>query len=265
MATDPGVREGELGDRIRELYARFRRYGLSPPDPGSPGRDDRPLRTEMLNRLPSKAFQEYQWSAIYSWGSVDDFKHFLPRLLELIAQPAAGRSVTDVQPWPIFAKLSYADWQRWPRREREALDRYFEALWRAILARPVPAVDSYSEQTPNHWLFELAHAHTDLAPFLGQWESDLADPDFGQTATAHLARWVVCDAETLLESNGLRWRHQQYPNLGAQADEAVAWLASDKVFALLESAYFRWSESTHAALLSEGHESLHWWRQRRMA
>lgn len=44
--------------------------------------------------------------AVYTWGTADDFKHFLPRLFELL--------VTDsdafVDTAAVFAKLNYESW-----------------------------------------------------------------------------------------------------------------------------------------------------------
>ena len=51
-----------------------------------------------------------------TWGMVDEFKHFLPRLLELTAM---GALLTEGE--IILGKLSQAGWQAWPADEQASL------------------------------------------------------------------------------------------------------------------------------------------------
>jgi hypothetical protein len=60
---------------------------------------------------------------------VDDYKHFLPRILELVAlgEPFTGNFVAA-------GKLESAAWRSWPRREKESLVQFLSAYWRVTVA-----------------------------------------------------------------------------------------------------------------------------------
>ena len=45
--------------------------------------DDAKLRTRPLRQLSAGELNDYVSDALLVWGGVDDFKHFLPRILEL--------------------------------------------------------------------------------------------------------------------------------------------------------------------------------------
>jgi len=71
--------------------------------------------------------------ALTTWGEVTDLKHFLPRILELLAQLDA------TQDWAIdgeliASKLRYADWRKWPADEQDALTQFFLAFRRLPVA-----------------------------------------------------------------------------------------------------------------------------------
>ena len=265
MAVAPETREIVLRERVRDVYTAFRGYRLAPhiePDACFPGVcDDRPLRADSLHRLPPSAFENYQWKAITTWGSVDDFKHFLPRLLEIAATTQAEDTSTQVEAWRVFGKLRYGKWRRWKSKEQQVLDAFFDALWSALLARPVDASGTeWQAQTLGDWLSSFAHAHEDLSRFLSQWEAEAGDSAQGLMAAAHLAQTVVRSRDGLLKKGSLDW--DMYNELDGQEAQMMAWLASDAVRRSLEAAFFHWSASPYAALLSDAHEWLGWWRQR---
>ncbi len=76
-----------------------------------------------IRNLPVEAFYEYLSSAMNRWGNIEDFKRFVPRLLELLATN-----------WPsdtfmMLSKFSMARWRKWPIAERESVEKYFNAVW----------------------------------------------------------------------------------------------------------------------------------------
>lgn len=269
MAADVSARQRILHDSVRELYAAFRRYPLQAhiaPDPCFPNCcDDRPLRAAPLAALPAAAFDRYQWKAITTWGTVDDFKHFLPRLLQLMTQQTFTTNdlqvipfETRIDPLFVFGKLGYGGWQRWPARERQALTNFFEALWGALLAQP-PGVGSSFHMAGN-WLREFPCALLDLTPLLERWERELADSEVGLAASIHLADTIEQALGDLVKKGGLNWR--PFDEFKVQENQLLEWLASDRVYALTEAAFFRAAETPHAAQLSNAHFLLGALRQR---
>lgn len=84
------------------------------------------LLREPLRELSPGLMRSYLFDALYTVGTWDDFRYFLPRLLELLA-------ADDVELDPVAARLAYA-------RERvnaltEALHTFFLAYWSELLWR----------------------------------------------------------------------------------------------------------------------------------
>lgn len=65
-----------------------------------------------------------------TWGNVDDYRHFLPRIAELISSGQAGGSY-GVDLDMVGNKLAYAKWRAWPDEEQRAIEEWLLALWGA--------------------------------------------------------------------------------------------------------------------------------------
>jgi len=70
----------------------------------------------------------YVFHAMTTVGDVDDFRHFLPRILEL-ALSTEFPVAREVVP----GKLRYAKWTEWPAGESQAVRAYLAELWRTTL------------------------------------------------------------------------------------------------------------------------------------
>ena len=113
-------------------------------------------RSKPLGDLLAADLERYAFKAMSTLGTVQDFKHFLPRLLELVARDGEIGS-TDVE--VVLGKLRYAGWTRWPQDERVCLEQFLAALWRHGLATfpSSPEVDVC--------LCGIGNAVDDLSPF----------------------------------------------------------------------------------------------------
>ena len=92
-------------------------------------------------------------------GTREDFKHFLPRLLELAADPDPPLGL-GLEPGGILMKLEYGECRKWPEAEQAALLDFFTASWRAALT--VPGLRS----PVGEWQEGIALLAADLTPFL---------------------------------------------------------------------------------------------------
>lgn len=63
-------------------------------------------------------FGNYPGKALSTWGDVQDFKHFLPRILEL-------ESYNDYGLHYLSSKFEYANFSAWPSSEKESLENFF--------------------------------------------------------------------------------------------------------------------------------------------
>lgn len=164
----------ELSATIEGLYTAFREYPLPQevracPCCHSPGAD-RPLHSAPLCRLRAEDLENYTTEALLTWGELNDFRHFLPRIFELDVLEDENSFVDR----PIvFAKLYHGEWRDWPQAEQEAVEQFLMALWRAVLAGPpeeMPADQRYYPcETVESWLVALAGHGGSLSPYLDEW------------------------------------------------------------------------------------------------
>ena len=138
-----GTRDRELGGvraAVEVLYETFKRYQASYPLTACncgcvEDSDQQFLFSSPLRELGYHQVGRYSGKAITTWGTGDDFKHFLPRILELMVFKDRFGGFTD----PIFviSKLVYGEWRSWPAVEQEAIGNFLLAWWRlAVTTHP---------------------------------------------------------------------------------------------------------------------------------
>jgi hypothetical protein len=129
-----GTRMSELARSIAMLYEAFREYPLNARIEACPHCELESakacLHTRPLRELGWAELGVYTFKAMTTFGDAIDFKHFLPRILELYVLDHRGAQY-DVS--VVFEKLNYASWQSWPDSEVAAV-RHFVAAWRWALA-----------------------------------------------------------------------------------------------------------------------------------
>lgn len=107
------------------------------------------VTNEEIKLLLSKPLKELSYneigpffrSAISTFGYVEDFKHFLPRILELMQDPncyVLGDFLT-------FEKLNYSEWKNWNIDEIEAIKTYLQELLIDALNNNLDTVEDYIE------------------------------------------------------------------------------------------------------------------------
>ena len=139
------------------LYEAFAGYPLRDRIPFCPccgtqaeeaGLHEAPLR-ELSPRLLAPYARGAAWG---TWGTLADFKHFLPRLLELVAwEDLAGHGWTDAG--ELFKRLRSFDgardppWECWPDSERQAVGNYLDALWRFVAVHHDPVLSGVWDES----------------------------------------------------------------------------------------------------------------------
>jgi hypothetical protein len=217
-----------LRDAVAGLYEEFARYPLGTVVEGCPhcvtGHDNDLLRSRPLQELSWRELAKFGWKTMTTWGSVDDFRHFLPRILELVAielDPALAPPdgpAGALYHWPddfepLFAKLGYGKWLTWPSDERDAIRAYLLALWRRLLAS-YPA-SSLSAETMLRCLYVIGE---DPTPYLDSWQADTR-----LAALRHLAL-LVSDTDWMIGP--------------AYTGAVQRWLWEPRTRATLEDAFF---------------------------
>lgn len=88
------------------------------------------LLSKPLTDLSEDEISPFFRSAISTFGNVEDFKHFLPRILELMQN--SNSDILD--DFMCYEKLNYSEWETWEAQEITAIDNYFTALWTKIIS-----------------------------------------------------------------------------------------------------------------------------------
>jgi hypothetical protein len=219
----------ELDAAIEQLYVAFQGYPLPASMPPCPCchsvNSERPLHSWPLRKLRPKDLEEYARDALLTWGGVDEFRHFLPRIFEISAY---ADMFSFPEPEIIFAKLYHGSWAAWPQLEQEAVQAFLMALWRTALQQP-PCEDLPSVPEIESWLCTLAHTG-DLSPYLKDWlEMTVASSN----ATWNLAALIYRTGMPQARPRGIDafWQDRM-----DQAAQVSAWLHTEAVRHTLEKA-----------------------------
>lgn len=215
----------KLEQALENLYLTFREYALRPHieacEHCTDEADQQVLRSKPLRELSASDLSHFANDAINLFGNTYDFKHFLPRLFELLASD--GDEWID--PHILLSKLRYADWHTWPISEQTVVAKYLEVFWLMLLST-----------FPARWdtdtcLCAIAQAAEDMTPFLRVWiEVDWLPARRHLTGFLHTQ---LSDANLLLKRKRLAspWWAERQP----QMQQTVRWLLEPKTSQSLET------------------------------
>jgi len=117
-----------LREDIERLYCVFSRYQHPAQLEGCPcctsPAEGRTLISKSLRDITAPELERYAYKALSTWGNVEDYKYFLPRILEL-TEDGSLICATEV----TFQKLHYGDFQDWPQDEQQAVRDHIFASW----------------------------------------------------------------------------------------------------------------------------------------
>lgn len=243
----------ELNQLIARLYETFSGYpgwnGMAHCSHCVDQKDIKKLLQSPLEKLTFEELEKYFWKAITTWGDVDDFKHFLPRLLELAAN--AEDNFMDV--WLIGTKLRYGNFENWSSAEQEAVTCFFESLWSRHLSGMADDFDINcgGKDNTDNYLQCFSYAYPDIQRFLDIWHNQTSI-----SALRRLVHFVISHIEPLTGKKRL-WDNYDVP---AGQQQVIAFLLDEKTRHKLESAFFKYADSPFAAEFSEGIKKLEWIR-----
>ncbi len=221
---------------VERLYVVFGKYPLRPDTEPCPHcvdpEDEQSLHLKPLRELDGDDLEKYAWSALYTWGTNEDYKHFLPRLFQLAGDPRwSGWVDTPV----LFSKLNYGDWHHWPEDEQAAVREYLLALWRYCLSSEVEYVDI------GGILCGIAQAADDLTPYLEVWRKS------GRSGHFLLASFIASQFDPIAQKRKLSnsfWRDKHDPgnpfahDRTIQMNQVIGWLLDPATKTSLEEAFF---------------------------
>lgn len=158
--------EPDLQNALDAVYAAFRGYPRPKTLEAAPSRDPKrvlaQLSSKSLAELTSDDINGYMGWAMTTVGGVNDYKHFLPRILELAVQGPARIHVGG-DPESLAGKIAYGQFVDWPAGERAAIVAAFELAWRQALRT------SLEEEEAEDWLRGLISLGEPVQARLTAW------------------------------------------------------------------------------------------------
>ena len=119
---------------IEDIYSVFSKYTTSNMHYCQCGcideEDVKKLASKPLKELEENDFSSYHGSALYTWGEIEHYKHFLPRILEVHHQ-LKGKSIIGV--YEIGTKLEYAKWSTWNENEITIITEFMKLDWNSLV------------------------------------------------------------------------------------------------------------------------------------
>ncbi len=206
-----------MTEAINNLYQTFDRYPRPEKIECCPCGCTKPDATAHLVVTPLRDLRfldlaDYSFRAMTTQGSVDDFRYFLPRLLEGIVEESY--SYFDQT---LFQKLSYAKWKTWPHDEQNAIKGYLKALWLCGLTS-FPIVDAlpafFEIETV---LSSIAQTGESLVPYLEAWDRTTT-----READEHLIQFVTMYGQDL--AGGKTFSEAFWRDASVQAQELRSWI-----------------------------------------
>jgi hypothetical protein len=142
-------------EKIERLYNIFSRYRCPRQLEGCPcctsTDETKPLIHKSLRAIAAPELEHYASKALTTWGSLDDYKYFIPRILELTDD---GSLLCDTE--ITLGKFAYGNFRDWPADEQQAIHDFITSAWQdgvrtadlyhadAILCGAAPLLDDVS-------------------------------------------------------------------------------------------------------------------------
>ncbi len=196
--------------------------------------EDRTLLDRPLRSLTHRDLARYAVKALSTWGGAEEFRYFVPRLLELA-------DVLDLPP-VLFGKFRDAGWLGWPADERAAVEAFLAAWWADTLDR-FPAEPDAAEI-----LCCVGRAGADPWPYLERW-GELT----GVAAVRHLHAFVLYGVEW---TRGPRLADAFWDRGSAAHVRVVEWLTGGRAAAAVEAAFAAETREDVLELLDQIHPAL---------
>lgn len=154
---------------LEELYKIFSKYPFQSKIEGCPccvkGTDKATLHSKKLRELEDEDLSYYAFKAMTTFGGLENFKHYLPRIFEL-----SVKRKLMVDTFVVLGKLEYGDWLNWDQVEKNIINKFIYAWWKYDI--------NNNEYFDAEILIELSKLIKDLSKMLACWNLDLETQGF---------------------------------------------------------------------------------------
>jgi hypothetical protein len=220
----------QVFDRLYGVFSRYSLHNFLLCTHCYSENEQKKIRTALQSQ-PLRKFPETRddlsyviWDLPYVSGQVNNYKYFLPRLLEIaLAEPSSTERVTL-----LANQFIYLKWQQWPSDEREIVLEVLKVAWEEGVA------GSLAEKWDEREIVELLIAYDVLG---GASEILLKFWDTANSFEAgyQLANFIYFDLDLVIASDGRHgsiWRESP-----ATKERLKHWLLRDEIKSKLETIY----------------------------
>ncbi|TPN87012.1 hypothetical protein [Aquimarina algicola] len=179
------------------------------------------IANKPLQQLSEEELEHFFRSAVSTFGTIDDYKHFLPRILDLMRYPNSD----FLHDFVCYEKLNYSEWETWPIEEQNAIEDYFIALWYTTI-NDKNTTDYLIEDVLN---IMLKYGYLEIA--LSEWSN---------TQTLKSTLFIV---EGVLSGFNLKVNTRNYNKISE-------WLSSEIMLSKIEDVFFKTNNKTLANRIS---------------
>ncbi len=226
-----------LKNNIKKLYETFEKYHSGPIMSGSPLYEDldkwnKELFSKPLEKLNEDDLSRFTGKAMTTWGNVNDYKHFLPRIFELTAELK-----TPYEIWIAFDKLTLAKWKNWSENEQKVIREFMIALWESIL-------NDNSEKAEcefKDYFSTIAHYYPDFTDLLEIWSETES-----KAGIKHLSQFIIDEQAALFDRKKISGFYDKKEN----AEELINWFLSDKTLNKIQRKYFEFETESFSEKIS---------------
>lgn len=207
----------ELEIAIEELYKAFAKYPFKSTIEGCPccvsDTDKSTLHSKQLRDLEDEDISKYAFKAMTTWGDVNDFKHYLPRIFEL---SSTRKLIVDT--FVVLGKLNYGNWTEWENQEILAITEFLKSWWKYEI--------NTNEYFDSEILIEINKIIKDLSSMLSDWNVN--------TKTQGFRNYVELIENHYYELKG---KNKTFKELSEQEIETLNnWIESNSL--ILEEGFF---------------------------
>lgn len=210
---------------IEKLYDIFAKYqGLSKLE-GSPLYDDletwnKQLRSKKLKELTDDDLSLFAGKAILTWGDENDYRLYLPRILELTAELKTPYDV-----WTLYSRLEDANWKTWNADEQTAINDFTIELWDNLLTDN----SEKAEWEFKDYFHSISYFYPDFYEILKVWETNNSF-----ASIKHLTNYIFEERQHLFDNNYINSIEKNTKNI----EQFKTWLTSDNILKKIEKAFY---------------------------
>ncbi len=208
-----------LEKSIEGLYETFAVYAYDPEMGGCPccvTEEEKHDINKPLKMLQREDIDRYAFKAMTTWGTTENFKHYLPRIFELLTH---GELLTDT--FVILGKLSHGKWRTWPENEQQTIEDFLFAWWSGPWKHAYQGLEA---------MIEIYKLTGDIEKLTALWNLEITTENF--------KGMIDLIYEDLEDLNLQKYPFGDFSETGA--DQLMDWLLNQKE--RMEKGYFYYEE-----------------------